>query len=126
MNLLDSAAFYWALTDPKKFGPHTRSRLTSGEALLVSSISILELTIKQMKGKLQTLDFASAAEAASIRLITYDSVSAAALTEFPELVGHDPFDRALIAQAYAGGYDFFTSDRKLLSLGRSWIRDLGE
>ena len=126
MDLLDSSAFYWALTDPTKLGPHTTARLTSGESPLVSSISILELTIKQMKGKLPNLDFVGGAEAANFRLVPYDPASATALGEFPELVGHDPFDRALVAQAYAGGHNFLTSDRRLLSLGRSWIRDLGE
>lgn len=126
MDLLDSAAFYWVLTDPTRFGPHTTARITSGELSLVSSISILELTIKQLKGNLPKLDFVAGAGAANLRLVSYDPASAAALGAFPELVGHDPFDRALVAQAYAGGYNFYTSDRKLLSLGRGWIRDLGE
>jgi len=126
MNLLDSAAFYWVLTNPSKLGSDTRHRFTSGQTLLVSSITILELNIKQLKGKLPKLDFVAGALEANIRLIDLDTKSAADIGEFPELEGHDPFDRALVAQAYAGGYNFFTSDRKLLGLGRSWIHDIGD
>jgi PIN domain nuclease of toxin-antitoxin system len=46
-----------------------------------------------------------------------------AMRTFPELVRHDPFDRLLVAQAYASDMDFLTADRALLNLGHDFIVD---
>ena len=39
------------------------------------------------------------------------------------LVGHDPFDRMIVATASSSKLNLVTSDRVMLSLGFPWIRD---
>ena len=39
------------------------------------------------------------------------------------LIGHDPFDRMILATARAHGAKLITSDRKILELGFDWILD---
>ena len=48
---------------------------------------------------------------------------AAAIHQFPQLARHDPFDRALLAQALVERLTFVTFDRRLLKLGYDWILD---
>ncbi|WP_434618642.1 hypothetical protein [Arthrobacter sp. A5] len=45
------------------------------------------------------------------------AADARAITGFPDLIGHDPFDRLLLAQAAANGMTFLTADRALPGLG---------
>ena len=45
------------------------------------------------------------------------------IAEFPELIGHDPFDRVLLAQAKVEQLDFLTADRRLLARDFDWILD---
>ena len=49
----------------------------------------------------------------------------AGLVRFPELVGHDPFDRILMAQALVEQIPLLTADRILLGLGLDWVLDAG-
>jgi PIN domain nuclease of toxin-antitoxin system len=98
--------------------------ITSGDEVHVSAISILELTIKAMAGKIsipkglanQLVD-----QGLSMLNLTPDHIEG--LRDFPELAGHDPFDRALVAQASRAGLRFLTADRVLLGLGREFVVD---
>ena len=126
MLLLDSNAFYWLLTEPHRLGPRSKDRISDAAVVYVSAITILELTIKQLKAKLPAMDFASAIEKSGLKTLEIDHVAAAGVGQFPSLVDHDPFDRALIAHAIRHKLDFLTSDRKLLALGQPWIFDSGE
>lgn len=55
--------------------------------------------------------------------LDYDFKAGDAITEFPELLRHDPFDRMLLAQAKAEGLHLMTADRTLLALSLDFIID---
>lgn len=126
MILLDSSAFYWLLTEPARIGKNATAAITSTPNVFVSSITVLELTIKQMLAKLPPQDFLTGIKDSKLKALEFDLSAAASITKFPELVGHDPFDRALLAQALVGNLNFYTSDRKLLGLAKPWIKDIGD
>jgi len=46
---------------------------------------------------------------------------AEAIRDFPELTGHDPFDRLPVAQASRAGLRLLTADQVLLRLGRDFL-----
>lgn len=91
----------------------------------MSTVSLLELTVKAMRGKIVLPQkFVSRLvddEGLSILNLTSDHIEA--VRDFPELSGHDPWDRALVAQASQSGLRFLTADRVLLDLGRNFIVD---
>lgn len=77
-----------------------------------------------MIGKLGTPDdFGDLLRARGLAPLPFTEEHATTMERFPELVGHDPFDRMLLAQAYAERIDFLTADRTLLALDHSWIVD---
>ena len=91
----------------------------------MSALSIAELEIKAGIGKLPLpKDFASAFTKQAIKIEPFDDQAAAALSRFPSLVRHDPFDRMILAQASAKpNTTFFTADRALVALGLDWVVD---
>lgn len=89
-----------------------------------SSVSVLEMTIKKMKGKLSVSDDLCAHfDNIGLRQMPLTGEHTETIAEFSELVGHDPFDRALLAQSKVEGLRFVTADRRLLALGYDWIID---
>lgn len=122
--LLDTNAVLWLLAEDHRLGPATRARLTAGGPVCFSSVSTLEVTMKQMLGRLELPgSLAEAAVASGLTEVAFTSRHADALPRFPELVRHDPFDRMLLAQALAEGMDLVTSDATLLALGQEWVID---
>jgi PIN domain nuclease of toxin-antitoxin system len=120
--LLDSQVLVWVLTDNRQLGPIARSRIQSARTF-VSSVSSLELTIKQMLGKIQELDWQALLESHGAEFISFAHEDARALLWFPALLRHDPFDRALVAHAASRRIELLTSDAALLSLAQPWILD---
>jgi PIN domain nuclease of toxin-antitoxin system len=92
--------------------------------LMVCSVSIAEIYVKQMLGKLQ---LKSPIEVLvpnfGFRSLDFSFEMAMELPSLSGLVGHDPFDRMIAATARATGSKLITSDRALLSLGFDWILD---
>lgn len=124
MILLDTNALIWLLDGSPRLGARARDVLESHHPVHYSSISVLEMVIKTMTGRLPVFDDVTARLGeAGLRQLPLVGEHAEMVSEFPELVGHDPFDRALLAQARAERLTFVTSDRRLLGLGRSWIVD---
>lgn len=122
--LLDTNALLWMLSDDRALGDDARRTLTSGAAIHVSSVSILELTIKTMVGKLSLPgDPMSAAAASGLHELAFTAAHAAALTHFPDLVRHDPFDRMLLAQAKVEELRLLTADQALIGLPLPWTLD---
>jgi len=122
--LLDTQAVYWSMTGTGRFGRSALERLSSAGNRYVSSISHVEFAIKQLKGKLHLPnDLADGLARIGLTGLAFTEVHAAALREFPSLVGHDPFDRMLVAQAKSERLEFLTSDRALLKLDLPWIID---
>jgi PIN domain nuclease of toxin-antitoxin system len=112
------------MEESSRLGPRAREMITSGDEVHVSAVSILELTIKALAGKIsipERLASQLVGQGLSMLNLTPDHVEG--LRDFPELKGHDPFDRALIAQASQAGLRFLTADRVLLALGREFVVD---
>jgi PIN domain nuclease of toxin-antitoxin system len=123
--LLDSQVLVWATSRNPRLGDKAKALLESND-VFVSSISALELTIKQMLGKLDEIDWDWLAEHYGAERMDFVHEDARALLWFPALMRHDPFDRALVAHAASRGVKLLTSDAMLLSLGESWILDCRE
>ena len=122
--LLDTSALIWLLNSPegKLLGREAKQRIESATAVYASSISVLEIRIKALLGKLiapETLleDVA----AAGLKNIAFTMEHADSIRNFPDLSGHDPFDRMLLAQAQTEGLTFMTSDKMLLDMERDFI-----
>lgn len=124
MILLDTNAVYWGLMGSDRLGRAALRRLESATARFVSSITHVEFLVKQMRGRLHLPDDLPAhLVAAGLDPLPYTELHAAGLSHFPTLVGHDPFDRMLLAQARVEGLEFLTADRRLLALDQPWIID---
>lgn len=123
MFLADSHVVLWLANDDPKLGSSARAAIAS-EATFVSAVTVLELTIKAMKGRIVIPDGAeSLVQQQGLRPLPLQPRHAVAIRQFPELDGRDPFDRALLAQAKADGLVLITADRRLLALGHDWIID---
>ncbi len=122
--LLDSQTIWWLLTDDKRIGKSLTQKLNRNHVAHYSAATVFELFQKARKGKLNVpenlvelinetglleLQFSSN-HASESRLIS------------PEV--YDPFDRMLLAQAKYEKFDFFTSDKKILSLGFEFVKDV--
>jgi PIN domain nuclease of toxin-antitoxin system len=90
----------------------------------VSSVSIAEIFVKQMLGKIE-LNSPILELVATFRFkdMNFDVEMANEIEALPGLIGHDPFDRMIVATARSKGATLITSDRHLLSLGFEWIMD---
>jgi Periplasmic binding protein-like domain/PIN domain len=79
---------------------------------------VWELTIKTMLGRLSVpADFSKRLTAQGLALLSITAEHAEAIRNFPELVGHDPFDRLLAAQASRAGLRLLTADQILSAFG---------
>ena len=120
--LLDTNALLWVLMGHKDLGARARSTIAGGASF--SSVSVLEITIKTMLGKLAVpRDVAVDAPRAGLTELPFTARHAHRVSAVPELVRHDLFDRMLLAQAQAEGRPFMTADGVLLGLGLDWVID---
>ena len=127
MILVDSQTLVWYLTADIKLGKQAKARLIECQDLYFSSLSILELEIKQFdRTKGQGRLIRSAAIKAGLRELEFGGAEAETVSDFPLLGRHDPIDRGLIQQAAQYGAVFFTSDKKLLNQGLAWVIDSQE
>jgi PIN domain nuclease of toxin-antitoxin system len=124
MFLLDTNALLAHLLYPARLGRKTFKDLGKSENVFFSSVSIAEITIKQM---IKKLAFASSilrlAKESELQELPFGIDAAVEVAAFSSLVGHDPFDRMIVATASSSQLNLVTSDRVLLSLGLSWIQD---
>jgi PIN domain nuclease of toxin-antitoxin system len=124
MILLDTSVLIWTLSQSSRIGPQARSRLENATAVYFSAISIAELAIKSMLGKIDVPeDITQRILDQGLLELPATAEHAAAIRDFAELARHDPFDRLLLAQAYCAGLDLLTADRVLLGIGRKFVID---
>jgi PIN domain nuclease of toxin-antitoxin system len=124
--ILDTNALIWLLgnIDGNLLGPKAKQLIESADEVFASSINILEIRIKTMVGKLTSGDdLIDDITAAGLKTISFDTSHADALTKFPALHKHDPFDRMLVAQAKVEQMILLTSDSVLLGLKSTLIVD---
>jgi PIN domain nuclease of toxin-antitoxin system len=124
MVLLDSHVLLWVLTGRRPLGATARAALAASEVVYVSAATVLELTIKQMLGKLKLPDgFEARLEQQGLTTLSITAAHAAAIRRFPDLARHDPFDRILLAQAVEEQLTLLTADRVLLAMGHPQVAD---
>lgn len=122
--LLDTNALLWLLTGSPRLGESARATLEGANEVHYSAVAILELSMKEMLGRLpERRDTLDAVRAAGLTELPFRGTHASAVTNFPELVRHDPFDRMLLAQAQVEGLELLTSDRALQALAYPWVVD---
>ncbi|QIM16348.1 type II toxin-antitoxin system VapC family toxin [Leucobacter insecticola] len=129
MILLDTNALIWSYLDAPQLGECARERIRLADRVFYSSISVSEIVIKHMLGKI-TLPggqrFPTVFDEMGLTELRFSGAHASELLHRPRLSRHDPFDRFLIGQAEAEGMQFLTADAALLKLGETWIIDARE
>ena len=124
MFLLDTNALLAHLLYPSRLGSKTIKNLGKSENVFFSSVSIAEISIKQLIRKLSfTPSILQLARESDLQEIPFGIDAAVEVAAFSSLVGHDPFDRMIVATARSSKLNLVTSDRVMLSLGFPWIRD---
>lgn len=113
--LLDTHALLWWLADDARLGPKARNHIEdSGNAILVSQVSLWEIAIKVGIGRLR-LDIPAALTAIRERGLDELGLKPPHLTTLAALQRHhrDPFDHMLIAQAIVEGATLMSEDRRM-------------
>lgn len=123
--LLDTNALVWASDENrlKNLGKNARRLIESSGIVYFSAVSIAELQIKHISGKLKEMPNAQSAVAGGLLGLNFKTEHAQVIENFPSLVRHDPFDRMIIAQAYSENLLLLTADKTLLSLGLNYVID---
>jgi PIN domain nuclease of toxin-antitoxin system len=112
--ILDTHAFIWWESEPKKLSPKAAAACKdAGNDLLLSVVSVWEMQIKIQLGKLNLKlplpDIIAAQQANGLQMLAVELEHVLALDALP--VHHrDPFDRLLIAQANAEGAFLVSND----------------
>jgi PIN domain nuclease of toxin-antitoxin system len=109
--LLDTHILLWWLTDDSRLPTDIGDAVDNGSNdVVVSSISVAEISIKSALGKLQEPDdLLAQLRAASMISLPFTADHAIALKSLP-WHHRDPFDRMLIVQALAESLVFATVD----------------
>jgi PIN domain nuclease of toxin-antitoxin system len=111
--LLDTVTFLWAVSSPERISRKAMAVLGDGGTVRqLSVISLVEIAIKQARGKL-TFDkeaIVRGVEDLQLQTLPYTTKHAYRLFDLP-LHHADPFDRQIIAQALAEDVPVVTSDR---------------
>jgi PIN domain nuclease of toxin-antitoxin system len=116
--LLDTHCWLWLKADSRRLSSPVRRRvLRNPRALVLSSVCVMEIVIKQATGKL-TLG-AGGAQQFVAELIDEGVATLDAGVEHMLRMGllpprhRDPFDRLLVAQALVGGFVVVTPDEPI-------------
>lgn len=125
MILLDTHALLWALGAPQKLGKRLRQKIENERATFYSPLSVFEANFLFLKGRLAKAPAGidQMTDQLGILELPYSFAAATEGMQFQQLMGSDPFDWMLVAQAKSAGCDFYTADMRLLSLGHSFIKD---
>ncbi len=116
--LLDTHVLLWWLADSPQLGPGARALIADPHnAVIVSSASAWEISIKKALGRLEAPDdLDGVVEEEGFEKLAISFFHGERAGELPPL-HRDPFDRMLIAQAQAEGLDLVTGDRMLGQYG---------
>lgn len=113
--LADTQILIWALIAPSKLSPEVFHVLSSS-TIYVSQISLLEIAIKQSIGKLPELpipinELEAVLSRDGFRISPITTAHIASYSSIPLLANHrDPFDRLILATAYAEKWNVISAD----------------
>lgn len=118
--LIDTHIFIWSIVDTKKLSAAVKKILEDeNNSILVSAVSLWEITIKNSIGKLTLKNFEISkipeyCDALGFELIHLTPKEAIDSNILPLKENHkDPFDRMLVFQAITNDYNFISSDEKI-------------
>jgi PIN domain nuclease of toxin-antitoxin system len=126
--LLDTHVALWALIDaPRLTAPIRKLIADRNNTITISAVSVWEIAIKHALARRGVGAMPISAETAlgyfrgaGYAMLSVSADHAAAVETLPPLHG-DPFDRLLIAQAFAEPLRLVTHDRTVAAYGRSII-----
>jgi PIN domain nuclease of toxin-antitoxin system len=122
--LLDTNALLAHLLYPSRLGSQTIKKLGRADGVFFSAVSIAEISIKQLLKKMAfSPSILQLARDSELQELNFSIEAAAEVVAFSSLVGHDPFDRMIVASASSSHLNLVTSDRVMLGLGLPWIED---
>jgi PIN domain nuclease of toxin-antitoxin system len=126
--LLDTNALIWVASGRNRsLGKAARRVVEDSDVVYFSAVSLVELRMKAMIGKLKLQpDVVKDAISSGIVPLGLEVPHADTISDFPSLVRHDPFDRMLLAQARAEKLWFLTGDELLLRLNLPFVVDARE
>ena len=119
--LLDSNALYFYLTQSKRVGIKSRSLFELSDVYF-SAVSLIELRIKMLAGKL-SLNSLNVSDLVARGLKPLD-FKVDTFANFELRANTDPFDNMLLAQALHHDFLFLTSDLEILRLNLDYVLDL--
>lgn len=117
--LLDTHILIWAILSPDKLSKKVQDVLMNPEhAILISSVSLWEISLKYASGKLQLKNILPEEFIKNLKNTGFTCIelSAENATTFYLLSGDhhkDPFDRMLIWQALQNNYLFISDDKEV-------------
>ena len=122
MILLDTNAVLWVV-QPERLGNSAKALLSKGDEVRFGHLCAGDVDQADAGSSQGRRGVREALRAQGLVELEFSTAHAAGLLDFPQLIGHDPFDRALVAQAHVERALFVTSDRHLLGLGLDWVVD---
>jgi len=113
--LLDTHFWLWATSDERRISSDIRDMIQDpNNEVLVSSISIWELAIKEQIGRLRLNSaLAELVKRQDFQLLPFTADHALSIVLLP-LHHRDPFDRALLAQAHTEKLTLITTDQVMV------------
>ncbi|AZN99250.1 type II toxin-antitoxin system VapC family toxin [Mesorhizobium sp. M9A.F.Ca.ET.002.03.1.2] len=109
--LVDTHILLWVLNADPRLSDRHRDIFLAGEDVIVSAISVAEITIKKSLGKIMlTGNIVEILRSNGIPILSVNELHAARLEHLP-FHHRDPFDRLLIAQAQIEGLTLISTDR---------------
>jgi len=120
--LLDTNALVFYVSGSARFGKKS-IRVLDNWNLFYSPLSLVELRLKAEKGRFQG---ALRSEDLSELGLNELTMSAGVEDHLVSLPTSDPFDRMLVAQAKSAGYNFMTSDSRILESKLDFVLDLSD
>lgn len=110
---MDSHVVLWWMVDEPSLGPRCRRAIEEADEAFYSAVTPWELGIEQAAGKLALPgDAIEQIEDAGFQPLPITPADGERAASLPPL-HRDPFDRMLVAQAYAGRLTLVTADRGL-------------
>jgi PIN domain nuclease of toxin-antitoxin system len=117
--VLDTAAWIWLVSDPRRLSARARKQIEAADVALVSAISVWELAMLVARRRI-TLDrevedwVALALALPKLELASLDPGIAIRSTRLPGEFHADPADRIIVATAQERSAGLITPDRRIL------------